>query len=270
MLAVALGMFGACPPALAAVILFTFDPVPGVTEILTDGENNGAVENYMNQVLAQAGYPAASVDVTGAIADNNYTADNHLVGPKNGSVTPLALWNTDGSTTPNTDQSKWHLGTRDMFIMNRSGITTISMDFTGIDIDGVSFDLQIFPDGTCPSPPDPGCVNPGDTNWPDFNFWVNGSLIQSWDGVKPGQDGTYLYSPAKPNNGGETAPQLLTTSGYIDLNGGYTLNLDFVDWPAHIGIDNLRIYRAPEPGGMLLFGGGLLIAVGLRRRSARP
>jgi len=268
-----LGFSAAWSPASAGMITFDFNS-------LSDNANNSAVQTYMNGVLAPY---SASVAVSGALADNNYTADNHLVGPKNGSVTPLALWNTDGSVTGNSDTTKWHIGTRDTYIMNVSGITTIAMDFTGIDIDGVTFDLQIFPDGTCPnasstsSSQNKGCTSTANINWPDFKFVVEGSEVEAWDGVLPNTLGTYKYSPAKSTNGGETAPQLLTTSGYIDLSGLNALSLDFVDWPAHIGVDNLVIYtreppdetEVPEPASILTFGSGLLIALGLRRRKAR-
>jgi hypothetical protein len=272
LLAAILSLVSASSAAWGGVITFSFDQVGSVAG-LKDGQNSAAIETYMNAVLAQAGYPLASVDVKGAVADNNYKADNHLVGPKtNGTVTPLALWNTDGSHTGNTDPSKWHLGTTDTYIMNKAGLTTISMDFTGIGIVGVTFDFQIFPDGTCPNPTsanlgvNKGCTSTAHVNWPDFSFWADGTQLWLVDGVLPGADGTYHFSPLRPNNGGEKAPQLLSTSGYVDL-GDITSQLLFVDWPAHIGVDNLTIYtEVPEAGTLLTFAVGVFITLRCRRR----
>src|SRR5712691_2409395 len=63
-------------------------------------------------------------------------------GAGNGSVS-LTLATSDGTTQ--------HLNTKDTFIDNVSSSTAISMTFSGLKIYSVSFDYEIFPDGTCPT-----------------------------------------------------------------------------------------------------------------------
>jgi hypothetical protein len=85
-----------------------------------------------------------------------------------------------------------------------------------------------------------------------------------------------LNSPAKKY--GETAPQLLTTSGEIDLGGIAVTSIEFVDWLAAIGIDNLTLTEAPPtqhgtppvpaPPALSLFVLGLGGLGDMRRRRA--
>ena len=86
------------------------------------------------------------------------------------------------------------------------------MDFSGLAISSVSFDYEIFPDGSCPSLSKCG---KNDSNLPDFTFDANGNQIFQTFGVVPGTDGTYSYSPASPykskTSKHEAAPQLLGT-----------------------------------------------------------
>jgi hypothetical protein len=82
--------------------------------------------------------------------------------------------------------------------------------------------------------------------------------------VMPGNPGApYLHSPA---SGGSTelAPQFLGQSGTWFFPTGVTY-LEFMDWPATVGIDNLTI-NVPEPGSLLLFAGGFLIFLAVARR----
>jgi PEP-CTERM motif len=78
---------------------------------------------------------------------------------------------------------------------------------------------------------------------------------------------TFLYSPAS-GSGSELAPQLIGTwSGQLS---GVT-RLDFIDWPATIGIDNLVVDPVPEPSTLLLTGSALasgLVWLRSRRRRA--
>ncbi len=74
--------------AYALVINFDFNT-------LADGKNNSKVQQYMNNVL-NSQHPGGTVAVSGAMAEKNYTADGHVVGPVSGStVTPLTLGDTD-------------------------------------------------------------------------------------------------------------------------------------------------------------------------------
>jgi len=215
---------------------------------LANGAGNSTVQSYMNSKLGAAG----SVVVGGSQASNAYTGDGHVVGPGNGS-TSLTLATSDGTTQ--------HLSTKDTFIDNVSSSTEISMTFSGLKIYGVSFDYEIFPDGTCPT--GTGCSS----NFPDFTFNADGTLVFNTLGVMPGNPGApYTHSPASGSSGTERAPQFLGQSGTWSFPNGVT-KLEFVDWPATIGIDNLKITTTtPEPATMTLIGVGMLGLTSLRRR----
>jgi hypothetical protein len=215
---------------------------------LANGAGNSSVQANMNNKLGAAG----SVIVAGSQASNAYTGDGHVVGPGNGS-TSLTLATSDGTTQ--------HLSTKDTFIDNISSSTEISMIFSGLKIYGVSFDYEIFPDGTCPT--GTGCGS----NFPDFTFNADGALVFTKMGVTPGNTGALdTHSPASGSSGTERAPQFLGQSGTWTFPNGVT-KLEFVDWPATIGIDNLTITTTtPEPATMTLIGMGMLGLASLRRR----
>ena len=74
-------------------------------------------------------------------------------------------------------------------------------------------------------------------------------------GGAPGSWATSTRQPAVLANQ-ELAPQLLQASGPLSftVTGGGSTALEFDDWPATIGIDNLKLTGAPEPAGFLLLG----------------
>ncbi len=242
--AVVLSILGGGISARADTITFDFNS-------LANGAGNSSVQSYMNGVLGADG----TVTVSGSLASNSYTGDGHVVGPGNGS-TSLTLGTSDGTTQ--------HLTTHDTFIQNTSSSSKIVMNFSGLQIYSVGFNYEIFPDGTCATG-----VNCG-SNWPDFSFMANGLLIFETLGVMPGNSGApYLHSPNSGASGTEKAPQFLGQSGTIIFQNGVT-NLQFVDWPATIGIDNLVVTtNVPEPGSLTLFGTGLLSLFGVVRRRLR-
>jgi len=215
---------------------------------LADGAVNSSVQTYMNGVLGAAG----SVVVAGSQASKTYNGDGHVVGPGTGS-TSLTLATSDGTVQ--------HLGTTDTFIDNVSSSTEISMTFSGLKIYSVSFDYEIFPDGTCPT--GTGCSS----NYPDFTFDANGALVFNTLAVMPGNPGApYTHSPASGPGGTELAPQFLGQSGTWSFPNGVT-KLEFIDWPATVGIDNLKITTTtPEPATMTLIGVGMLGLGAVRRR----
>jgi hypothetical protein len=195
----------------------------------------------MNSVLGTAG----SVAVTGAVGANGYTGDGHVVGS-----TTLAA--TGGT-----------------FIINGSGSNDILMTFSGVKIYSVSFDLEIFPDGTCPILNSANCGGSGNPNQPDFKFDANGSLIQTWLAQTPTSPNN--HSPASGAINTELAPQLLiTTPVTFNFPSGVT-TLEFDDWPATIGIDNLQITTTvPEPTGIVLMVSSFLASLPfLRRRMSK-
>lgn len=240
--------------ASATIITFDFNSGHASSPNLASSAGNTGVQSYMNaELLAQLG-AGKTVTVTGAQANQSYTGDGHVVGPGNGS-TSLTLGNSDGGVQ--------NANANDNFIDNVSGITTIMMTFN-FKIYGVSFDFEIFPDGTCKTG-----IRCG-VNQPDLSLFADGNLVFGKIlGVQPGNPGApYLHSPNSGSSNNEQAPQYLGQSGNIALNG--VTKLEFVDWPATIGVDNLKVSnQVPEPASIILLGSGLLVSLTLVRRKMR-
>ena len=242
----------------ASAVLFTFNDVP-------DGATNSTVQSKLQAVLnTQA--PGMTVTVTGAVGEANYTGDDHVVGPMSGGVaTPLTLGDTDLGVQ--------HALPWDSYLVNSTanGNDRITMVFNK-PIYGVSFDFEIFPDGTCPDGGASGCANTSAANWPDFSFRANGAQVFYVDAIDPSNIGSPVIpagvtvvapgtslreSPVSDGvSGYELAPQLLALSGSWYFANGVT-KLEFVDWPRMIGIDNLALTTVPEPGTLALLGMGL-------------
>lgn len=254
--------------ARAADLLFDFNT-------LTSGSNASAIAIYMDNVLGGAcAINHNCVTVTGAVADRTYNGENHVVGPNGVSRT---LGNTDGATD---NSSATTATTNDTFISNITDQSSqISSEMIiqfshGIVLNGeASFDYEIFPDNTCATRYT--CGNP--LNPPDFTFAENGntgSPIFTTYGVFPsttGSDGSSIHSPLSGSGTEQSAQYIGHWSGTFTN----VTELDFIDWPAAIGVDNIYIGSAvPEPRGEAMLLGGLLLAIfagkKLRRAFAKP
>jgi hypothetical protein len=243
---------------------------------LSNSDQSAAIATYMEGIIGCSNCVTVSAGV--AVAQQ-YNADGNVVGP-NGVA--LDLGNTDGATNNSGPVGSYG---SDYYISNMatnangSGDSQLSqgivITFThGFSLTGTfSFDYEIFPDITCQVLNSSNCGGAASgghfPNQPDLDFTANGSTPVSttfW-GVTPGTtNGTSVKSADSSN---ELAPQLIGTwSG--TLTGATSLS--FMDWPAAIGVDNLKL-ATPEPRGYALLLGGLMLAffVGtkLRQSSAK-
>jgi MYXO-CTERM domain-containing protein len=94
-------------------------------------------------------------------------------------------------------------------------------------------------------------------------------------GVTPTAQSQYSHSPHSGANHTEGSAQLLGTGSWSFPDG--VTRLEFIDWPAHIAISNLKVSdssgsdsssggaSAPEPGSWLLLALGLAGLPFLRR-----
>jgi len=211
---------------------------------LAGGASSTAIGTYMTGVFG------STVLVSGAIASQTYNGDGHVVGP--------TLGTSDGATSP-SDASHNHAGHDTFIINNGPGSNSFTLNFgAAYSITSISFDWEIFPDASC----SPTCTI-ASGHWPDMKLFVDGSAIASWS----------MLGLAMTN------PQNI---GIASLGLGGAHSLQFVDWPAEIGIDNLVItgrcaptapscvqHDTPEPSSLPLAGlalGAFILARGFRTR----
>ena len=227
---------------------------------LAAGATPTQINNYMNGVLGCGG----CVTVTGAAADRTYNGEGFVVGPGTGS-TSLTLGNSNGATS----NSSTLPGATDTFLANTNDksvqlASQITITFNGgYSLSGiVSFDFEIFPDGTTSQPPDF-----------TFNAWDGGTLLTTFSqlGVVPSAGGVNGSSTHSPNHMGshvETNAQWIGTYTSGQLN--HMTKIELIDWPATIGVDNLQITNnVPEPTSIVLLGSSLLVSLTLLRRKMR-
>jgi hypothetical protein len=286
--------FATAAVASATSVTFTFDTqvINGTTITgLSENASIASIQTYMNQVLAAAGCTGCSVSVTGAAADTTYNGEGNVVG--NGAKS-LTL-GTSNNATSNSSQNP--TSTFDTFLANTNDASQqqasqITMKFSGFTVSGAaSFAYEIFPDGSCPVLNSSSCggsptggIYP---NQPDMKFDVNGSSpVTSFGnngvqyGVTPSSSGADGSSVLSPNNtstsNSELSPQWIGTWAGNLSNAN---ELDFIDWPATIGVDNLMISwttttqqsPVPEPFSVVLLGtivGGIALRKKIRKTVA--
>lgn len=279
-------------PAFGSLITFDFDSM-AYRSSATPG-SNAAVSTYLNGVWSGAGQ-AGSVAVAGAgeLSNNQYTGDGHVVGPTTSTVTclhydsqhhctaskitttttPATLGNTEGGEQGTASVDPLSTQDPDNYIVN-AGSDRITITFP-TPIYALSFDFEIFPDGSCPASTNCGR---NAANLPDFSLWIDDAFQWQVFGTYPGSTNTYAHSPASGAGSTEKAPQYLGHAGLIVLDQGAT-QVSFVDWPQRIGIDNLVVdtqceylscprHDAPEPPTLPL-AAGALAALAWRARRGR-
>jgi PEP-CTERM motif len=188
---------------------------------------NTTVQAYFNSVAPGLVTVVQSGNI-GANWGNGWNGDGHVVGPwlgYNPNITP--------NISPNTN----------FLITVQNGATDTIQLLLSQPIYGISFNYEIFPNADDPDGTVPGSVPP------DFTF----------NAGSPGDVTTYLHAVGvlPPASSNELAPQLFGSASFSFPNG--VTELDFVDWPATIGIGGIIIdldapaTSTPEPGTLLLF-----------------
>jgi hypothetical protein len=256
--------------ASASSVTFNFS---GLAENATTTQ----IQNYMDAALTAAGCTGCTVTVTGAFADTSWNGDGHVTGPGSGG-TSLTLGTMSGVPSGSNSTSTVVTPAKTFLATTADGDagtdTQITMKFSGFTINGsASFDYEIFPNFSCTALNATNCggsaVGGIYPNQPDFVFDTNGSTnIFTTYGVTPGTtNGNATHSPNSGSGSSELAPQFIGNwSG--SLSG--VSQLDFIDWPATIGVDGLSVSwntssPVPDPSSVLLFG-TVVAGIALRKK----
>lgn len=236
---------------------------------LSDGASSSSIQTYLQNILTANNL--GSVSVSGAVAEQNYNGDSHVVGGTfSGTRWSNTLGTSDGATGPlNGQRDPSQSGYYDTFLVNNNfgsnNSDRITVTFTLpslFRIDSISFDYEIFPNADCPG-------NSGTGNCssvPDFTLKADGTTLLTKLATKP--TGGSPDGNNSPLSTSETAWQFIGASGVININDSNNVTqLEFIDWPAIIGIDNLTINYSdppprqtesvPEPASIFLLGLGL-------------
>jgi hypothetical protein len=269
-------------PVFGNTFTFNLNSLTGYNSNASNQESSIASQL---QTQLQVVCPACTITATsgtGAVIDKTYTGENYAVGPVSGhSVLSETLGNTPASATiynsssqsstadptgtglagigafGNSQYSYSQLnsqGYTNQFLSNTNDSsgqksTELSFQFGGMVITGASFNFEIFPDGTADQPPDFIFEAGNNTNGTDTTIFTQYGVTPS----SSGSDGSSTSSPVSTYKKNETNAQFI---GSWSGTFSGSKELDFVDWPATIGIDHLTITYStnPEPVSIILFG----------------
>jgi hypothetical protein len=281
-------------PASGATFTFNLNSLT-YTASNTSNEASSIASQLTTQLHTVCPTCSVTMSVGGAVVDEAYNGEGYAVGPTSGSnVVSETLGDTPGnqtvyssaaqSTASNatgaglagigafgnsqyTYSALHSEGFTNNFLANTtdSGSHQISneitLQFHGLTVNGASFNFEIFPSATAG----------GFTFEAGNNTNGTDTTIYTQSGVTPsgGTDGSSTHSP---NSGSGTTE---TNTQYIgNWSGTFSSSteLDFVDWPVTIGVDNLTITYTPpvpEPGSVVLLGTVALGALLIARRKLR-
>jgi len=276
-------------PVYAAGVTFNFNALTAGTQgatiagilssqLQTQAGCGGCTVTVLTQAAGTGGNPKS----TGAVVDSSYNGEGHAVGPSNGSggYVSETLHNTNGATKNDSFTYAQLQTVNNNFLANTNdGSGTVSdeiaLKFNGYTISNstVSFDYEIFPDNGTQGTADLVFEAGNGSNGVDAavaSFGNAGTQL----GVAPssGSNGSNMHSPLS-GNGTELSVQYLGHwSGTLDN----VTELDFVDWPATIGINNLKItpngsqqQAVPEPASVFLFATAVTGALLATRRKTK-
>jgi hypothetical protein len=275
--------------ARAGAINISFSGLtPSASVPMIENDNYSQISSLMNNAdtmianFMKSSLPVgSSVSVNGALIQSQYDGEGHVVGPTFGTgrsktVVPWTLGDTghsNGHLTPPSSSNPAYTSflTNAGFPFSNPVSCGITMTFSNLLISAVSFDFEVFPDGTGQTPDltfsgtnNGKAVSISSVAATTYNglsyTGAFGSNNDSWTtlGVKPS---VYTSSPDGSN---ETSIQLL---GNASFTFSSPVNaLQFEDWPALIGINSLSISGTgvpnqqvvPAPPSIVMLGFGEL------------
>ncbi|HKW02829.1 MAG TPA: PEP-CTERM sorting domain-containing protein [Vicinamibacterales bacterium] len=249
--AAAFALVGTSNAAYASDIAFDFNSLS--TGAHLTGANS--VQTYMNTILAGNGggtvvLSGGGLNGNSLIVTNSYDGEGHVYGPGGVAV-----------TLGTTDHGVAHGGPNDNFLYTFTG-TSIIMQFSGLaPVHGVTFDFEIFPNNECSNVNNPNQCS----SVPDFTFKFNGVTVPGGHFLASNPPAGSRSALSNPETNPQMPPMFFS---YTFASSMSAFTLEFDDWPATIGVDNVTLVRSPEPGSMILLGSGLAGFLARRRTKA--